>query len=316
MRQILIGVVLVCAAQAQLARVGEIHFYGLRKFTPEEILRAARLAPGDSIAASRTELESRITELPDVMAANVQTICCEGDRATLFIGILERGAAQPSFRPAPGGAVSSLPDDLMASYRAYEGALMRAEITGAPLGVNPETHRAQTRFQTYAAAHTAKLHQELRANPYPEQRAAAAIAIRYSPNKIEAVDDLVFALQDPDETVRANAARSIASIATGIRIPPARLVDLLDSVVLSDRQEATKALLALTERQNAATLDLLRKQALPALAEMARWNSYGLPPFRLLGRAAGMTDFEVNQAWATGDRGQAIQRALDSAAGK
>jgi hypothetical protein len=81
---------------------------------------------------------------------------------------------------------------------------------------------------------------------------------------------------------------------------------------------STQALLVLTENKNAAVLDLIRARALPSLAEMARWTapSYALPPFRLLGRVAGLPDAEVNQAWDKGDREPVIQQALDSAAKK
>ena len=79
--------------------------------------------------------------------------------------------------------------------------------------------------------------------------------------------------------------------------------------------ESTKALLVLTERQNAATLDQIRERALASLAEMARWqtSAYALPPFELLGRVAGVPDAKVKESWAKGDREPVIQQAIDSA---
>ena len=320
----------LCASPPQLPRIGDINFYGLRKLTAEQILAAARLAPGDTVPASRIELEDRIIALPDVMDAHVQSVCCEGDRTTLFIGIHERGETDAEFHIPPSGP-STLPEDLMTRYREYSGALLRAEINaktntkidGKTETADPAMRRDQEYFRTFAAAHIVKLRAELRTGSDAEQRAAAAMAIGYSANVRAAADDLLFALQDPDEGVRSNAIRALAAIAMvarrqpalGVRVPPAGLVDLLNSVVLSDRMESTKALLVLTERQNAAALDLIRERALPALAEMARWQTgaYAQPPFQLLGRVAGLQDTAVKESWEKGDREPVIQQALDSA---
>ena len=199
-------------------------------------------------------------------------------------------------------------------------------MNGAAAAADPAIRRGQERFRAYAAVHALKLREELRTAADPEQRAAAATVIGYSANKRAAVDDLLFALQDPDEGVRGNALRALADIeavarrqpALGIRIPPAALVSLLNSVVLSDRMESIKTLLALTEGKNAAALDLIRERALPSLAEMARWKTslYALPPFHLLGRVAGLTDVQVNESWEKGEREPVIQQALSSTAKK
>lgn len=325
MTRILTGALFVCAATAQLPRVGDINFYGLRKLTPSQILAAVRFGTGDTIPGSRVQLEDRIIELPDVMAAHVQSVCCEGDRTTMFIGIQERGETSLEFREAPSGT-ATLPEDLMTHYREYSGALLRAQINGTASATGAIVRRDEERFRAFAAAHILRLRGELKTGSDAEQRAAAATVIGYSTNKRSAVDDLLFALQDPDEGVRVNALRELASIAVlarrqpalGIRIAPAELVGLLNSVVLSDRMESIKVLLVLTERQNAAAMDLIRERALPSLAEMARWptRSYAQPPFQLLGRAAGLKDAQVSESWEKGDRDAVIQKALDSAVKK
>lgn len=315
----------ICASAAQLPHIGDINFYGLRKLTPDQILAAARVGYGDTVPASRIDLEDRIIALPDVMDAHVQSVCCEGDHTTLFIGIHERGETDLEFHVPPSGT-ATLPEDLMTRYRQYSGELLRAERNAGANASDPAIRRYQEYFRTFAAAHTLRLRTELRTGSDAEQRAAAATVIAYSANKRAAVDDLVFALQDPDEGVRTNALRALAAIAVvarkqpalGVRIPPAGLVDLLNSVVLSDRMESTKVLLVLTERQNDAAVDLIRERALPSLAEMARWQtlSFAQPPFQLLGRVAGLKEAEVNASWEKGDREPVIQQALDSGAKK
>ena len=323
MTRFAIGLLFVCAASAQLPRVGNINFYGLHHLLPGQILAAAHLDSGDTLPASRIDLEDRIIGLPDVMDAHVQSFCCEDGRATLFIGIVERGEADVEFRVPPSGT-ATLPEDLMTRYRKYSGARRRVEVNGG--AADAAMRRDQEFFRAYAATHLLKLRAELRTGADAEQRAAAVTVMASAANRKSVLDDLLFALQDADDGVRANAVRELAAIALiarrqpslGLRIPPSDLVDLLNSVVLSDRLEATGALLVLTDPPNAAALDQIRERALPSLAEMARWQtrSYALAPFQLLGRVAGMKDTEVNESWQHGDPEQVIRQALDSAARK
>src|SRR4051812_36739450 len=81
-----IGLLFACCAFAQAPTVGAIDFYGLRSVSAERILAAARLKTGDPIPPSKGELEDRIAELPGVVLARVEAVCCEGAQAILFIG--------------------------------------------------------------------------------------------------------------------------------------------------------------------------------------------------------------------------------------
>jgi len=87
---------------------------------------------------------------------------------------------------------------------------------------------------------------------------------------------------------------------------------MLNSVVLSDRIKAAKALVNLTDARPAGTLDLLRERALPALAEMAQWHSlpYALPAFLLLGRVGGFSDKQIQDRWTRGDREAFVREVI------
>ena len=65
-------------------------------------------------------------------------------------------------------------------------------------------------------------------------------------------------------------------------------------------------------RRIPGVLSLVRERARPALAEMARWKtlSYALPSFLVLGRAAGLPDSQIRQAWEKGERETVITQAL------
>jgi hypothetical protein len=313
-----------CAASlafAQLPRVGEINFYGLRKLSPEKVLEAVKLHTGDRLPASKGDLEERLEQIPGVVAARVEAVCCEGPQATLFIGIEERGSPRLDTRDAPAGA-AVLPDDVLAQYREYLSVTGRAARAAA---ADPAARRIEAAFRAFDETHLGLVRDVLRTSVDAEHRAGAALIIGFAPKKADPIGDLQYALQDPDESVRANAARSLKAIAVEARkelLPPPRiapvwLVQMLESVVLSDRLQAVQALLVLTDQVNEPVLSLLRERGLPALTEMARWKTleYALPAYMLLGRTGGITEKELMDTWQKGDREAAIQKA-EAAAGE
>jgi hypothetical protein len=318
----------VYAAGAQIPHVGDINVYGLRKVSGDRVLAAAQVRPGGSLPASKGDAEDAIEKIPGVVRARVEGVCCEGADAVLFIGIEERGAPRPSFRSPPAGN-ASLPPELMETYQNFLASVAKAAAQGRVAEDftaghsqmdDPEARAFQPRFVAFAAEHLDWLRQVLRQAAQPEDRAVAAAVIGYAPEKDKVVDDLQLALQDPDEAVRANALRSLTAIAVysashpelRLRVSATWIVELLNSIVLNDRIEAAKALLTLTDSSNPPALSLIRERALPALAEMARWQTlrYALPPFLLLGRTAGVRDDQLRQAWEKGDRERIIAKAL------
>jgi hypothetical protein len=187
----------------------------------------------------------------------------------------------------------------------------------------PEARAQQENLAAFASGHLDLLREVLRTGSESDERAVAATVIGYAPNKPAVVNDLQYALQDQDEAVRANAVRALKAIAVlaarqpdlGIRIEPTWFVEMLNSIVLSDRFQAADALVVLTDRGEAPALDLMRERALPSLAEMARWKTlrYALPPFLLVGRIAGMPDAGIQKSWENGEREAVIKKALATA---
>ena len=315
-----------CAA-AQAPKVGDINVYGARKVNADRLLKAAGVESGGALPGSKGDLEEKLEAFPGVVAARVEAICCDGPNAVLFVGIEERGAAHFDTRPpAVGSAV--LPDELTADYREFLSVVERAAragaaaedySTGEPRMTDPVARAFEGRFAKFAAENLELLREVLRNGSEADHRAVAASVIGYAAKKDQVLNDLQYALQDADESVRANAARSLKAIAVlaqkrpelGLRVQPTWFVEMLNSLVLSDRQQAAEALLILTDRDNTAALELIRERALPALIEMARWKTlrYALPPFLLVGRIAGVPDRDLQAQWQAGDRESAIKKA-------
>jgi hypothetical protein len=224
-----------------------------------------------------------------------------------------------------------LPLEIVESYgellKAVEEAARRGSTAedlthGHPLAADPDARAIQESFVEFTGRHLAKLREVLHNSADGTQRSLAATLIGYSPEKNAAVTELEYAMQDPDEEVRASAMGALNAIAIlaakqpglGIHISPTWLVEMLNSIALSDRNGATRALINLTDSRPSATLELLRERAFSSLVEMAQWNSlqYALPAFILLGRVAGIGEQQIQDSWSRGDRGAMILEAQRS----
>jgi hypothetical protein len=323
--------VLICAASllvAQAPRIGDIEFYGLHKVSEQRLLRALQLKAGDPLPPSKGALEEELEKISGVVLAHVEAVCCEGATATLFVGIEEKGAPHLAFRTPPSGD-AVLPQAVADTYHKFVEAVrdaarrgvMAEDLTnGHSLMADPEARALQEKFADFAGAHLPLLREVLRDSAEEEQRAMAATVIGYAPNKKDVVNDLEYALQDPDEDVRANALRALNAIAVlarlqprlGIRVSPTWFVEMLNSIVLSDRTRAATALVTLTDRNAAGALAQIRDRSLDSVVEMAQWKDlrYALPAFILTGRLAGLTEPEIQKAWTGGNRQTVIDLAL------
>jgi hypothetical protein len=309
----LLGLAAIAAAQAP--RVRNVNLYGLRRVTADRALRAMKVRAGDSLPRSKGDLEERLSGIPGVVAARVEGVCCDGADTDLLVGIEERGAPHVAFRSEPEGD-AVLPEELAAAYRDFVTTVTRA----GRIRDTADTRDARQQFTSFAEAHADQIREVLRNSADVEQRTIAATVLGFGPRKQSVVEDLEYALQDPDETVRGNALGSLRAYAAlavkqpgaGLRVSPTWLIELLNSIVLSDRMQASDLLITLTDGGDRAVLEQIRERALPALVEMARWGTlrYALPPFLLVGRLAGLSDQETQRRWSSGEREPVIQKAL------
>ena len=306
-RTILLAALAVPAAAQP--HIHDFDFYGLQRGSPEKILETLKLHTGDPLPGSRGDLEDRIEKISGIVQARVEAVCCEGKDISLFIGVQEKGATPVAFRSEPGGD-ATLPDALTGTYDRFRSSSQATRDSGI----------FADQFAEFAKDHLTELSQVVRTAGEAQQRAIAAAVLQYAPSTQSVIDDLQYTLQDPDESVRANALRSLRAMAVqatrppsaGLKISPTWLIELVNSIVLNDRVQATETLLMLTDHGERQVLDQIQVRDLPALAEMARWENlrYALPPFLLLARIAGLTDQEAQRRWSEGEREPVIAKAL------
>jgi hypothetical protein len=315
------------APRFALPKIGSIEYYGLRKITVARLDRVLNLKPGDPLPPSKGDLEDLLEKVPGVVQARIEAVCCQSDgNPILFIGIEEKGAPHFGYRSPPMGT-PVLPPDVVDSYRkltfAIEAAARRGSTAedlthGHSLMADPDARGLQQGFIPYAKDNLKLLRDVLRDAADPDQRAMAATLIGYAPDKTQVVADLEYAMQDPDEPVRANAMRSLSAIAVlatgqpdlGIRISGTWFVEMLNSIVLSDRLKAASALVNLTEKDDRKLLDQVHDRALSSVLEMAQWKNlrYALPAYILLGRIAGLDEQKIQDSWKRGDRAAVVTR--------
>jgi len=307
-------------AQVQVPRIGTVDFYGVGKISEVRLKKVLRAEEGDRLPASKGDIEELLEQVPGVVAARLEAICCQEGMTNLFVGIQEKGAAHFAFRTPPTGE-ATLPGEIVELYRrrleaveraARAGGMHESLIEGHPLTADREARSVEVQFPKIAAEHLEDLRKVLRESADPEQRAVAACVIGYHERKQDVVNDLQAALQDAEPSVRSNALHALNAIAVmassrpdlGIQISPTWIVESLNSLALSDRLRAVDALVTLTENRPESILSLLRERALPSVIEMARWNSlrHALPPFLLAGRLAGLKEAEIQDAWTKGER--------------
>jgi hypothetical protein len=333
LRPTLCSLILVAtaAAQAQPAitgpRIGVIDFYGVHRVPVEKLRKTLKLVEGDLLPSSKTSVEESLEQVPGVVAARLTGACCESGKAILYVGIEEKGGPHFDYHPEPEGNVE-LPERI---HMAYAQFLRAAEVAGRTgdvdedlskghsLFANEQVRAAQERFLDLAAENLDVLKKVVRESADEERRAIAAYVLQYAPDKTKVVNDLQYALQDPDETVRSNAVRALGALAVlaiknpdaGLKVSPTWFVEMLNSIVWTDRNNAAVVLVNLTENRDPAVLDLLRDRALTSILEMAAWKHlpHALPGFILAGRMAGFPEKEIQDLWSAGQRDAVIRKA-------
>ncbi len=238
-----------------------------------------------------------------------------------------------NFTPRPLGNIA-LPVELTGNYHTFLDTVeesIRAHnadedlTNGYSLMADPECRQLQQSFIPFVEHDLSLIDRVLRESADSEQRTIAAYVLQYGPRGPRTsktiVDALQYALQDQEDSVRENAIRSLGAVAIGatlhpdqqIRIEPTWFIELMNSVVWSDRHNASLALVNLTEKRDPETLALLRERALPSVIEMARWHDlkHALPAFILAGRLAGLDEKQIQAAWVSGDREPVLRQAMN-----
>lgn len=324
---------LALAAQESvtLPKIGVIDFYGLRKADKARILKALEVKVGDPLPKSKGEIEQQIELVNGVVRANLEAVCCEDGKSILYVGILEKGAPTFDYREWPQNESIKLPEEVVDAWHGFmekfqeavaAGTVAEDLTNGHSLMQYAPAREQQEKFPPLVKTHMVAIKRVLRESVDETERAIAAYVLTYAPDKKLILDDLLYAMRDPDDGVRNNAMRSIAGVTVlanlskdpELKISPTWFVEQMNSIIWSDRNKAAFALVPLTENRDAGTLSLLKERALDSMVDMARWKSLGhaLAGFILLGRSAGWEEKKIQEIWAAGKHLEAVDEILKS----
>lgn len=266
--------IILAAAVSGQPKVGIIDYYGEKKISTDRLAKALGVKVGDPLPPNKLDLEDLIAEVGDVARSHVEATCCAEGQAILYVGVEERGARH--FEP-------------------------RMIVVGQELGLPP----ADQVDALIVAARDAD---------DPSIRADATALLGDATPSQAVIDALQYIVQDPDPTVRRAAVRGLVRMYQAarsdreIQVQPTWIVEMLNSVVWSDRVNAVEALLTMSDNADPLLVSKIRDAGFASLLQMARWKhlEHALPPYLLLARISGIADEEAQSAWSKGERDRVL----------
>jgi HEAT repeat protein len=250
-------------------------------------------------------------------------ICCtQEQQVEVYVGVAEKPVRQVRTPPVFTGK-ARLPEDMIRADDEYDKQVREAvsrgqaredDSQGHALAADyPPLRAVQQIFIDYARDHAALASEVLASSANARHRAVAAVILGYAPDKRAAATALIRGVSDPDDGVRNNATRALGVIATysvahpelGIHIDPEPFVEMLNSVVWTDRNKGEMVLAQLTAGREPGLMKLIGKRARPALIDMCRWKNPGhsFQGCLLLRRVEGLPDFSGGD-----DRGEVLRK--------
>jgi hypothetical protein len=297
------------SADIEMPPIGTIDFYGLRSLSESAVRQQLPFKEGDALPETPPPSREKIARALGVARVEFAIVCCTSEgRTQIYVGVQERAASEIRYNRSPTGDVR-LPAEILTANDRYLDAIYEAVRTGQAAEDDSHGHalfayapaRAQEEvFLAFAKDHRPLLVDVLQHSSEAHQRAVAAQLLAYDPDKKAIVKSLSRAASDPDGSVRNNAVRALAVIASysmthpelRIRIDAAPFVQMINSIVWTDRNKGLFILNSLTAARDARLLKSLRQEARASLVEMCAWKGGGhaSPACQILRRVMGMPD--------------------------
>lgn len=320
--------------QGQPSKISIIEIYGNRKVEEKEIRSQLRINIGDSIetvVSEKQEIINRLKQIPGVKKAYIDFICCDNKsgQMMMYAGVSENDSSSFTYHPLPAAGVS-LPQEIITTYEAFFEALIAAvekghgeedRSQGHSLMMDSASRVQQEKFLVYAKKYLPELKKVLHTAADPSQRAIAAFVFAYTPDKNMVAEELMQAIYDSDEETRNNATRGLAVLLQAgqqnpqllkIKIPAEPFIDMINSVVWTDRNKGLAVLYPLTDSRDSLVLAALRKKALPSLFEMAAWENPGhaFYAYFITGRIAGFSEEEISAVFDSDEKINFLQKMI------
>ena len=311
----------------QTKTIANIDFFGYGQLDVVRLRAVLPIRPGESVEQSdwnayQSRIDQAIRSLTGKPSTDIARVCCdEHGNSMVYIGVAGTSSVALQHKPVPKGE-DQLPAAALKLNQETEDALRKAVVAGHTqqdhsngyaLSVDPELRARELQIREFALANEDLLRKILLSSSEAEHRAIAAEFLGYVNVSARQIADLTDAARDPDEGVRNNAVRALGVIASSSRqragmIRPKPFIALLKSDKWVDRNKGAWLLINLTESRDPKLLNQLRKEAMDALVEMARWHFANHASFarRLLGRIAGIEESKLDALVIQNDQVETI----------
>lgn len=248
----------------------------------------------------------------------------ELDGWVIYVDVEPPDASPPIYNPAPPGT-DKLPAKIVDLYehamnRFISGGIHAGDETtnGYSLSKDPIMRADELKLIGYARAHAKRVYSVLKRSASPRHRIAAAWIAGYAHTGPDQLSALLHAVMDADSSVRNNAIRVLAVLAShdsGIarQIPADPFIPMLHSLTWSDRNKAMFLLDPITAARDPRTIGSLRRQAIEPLRQMSRWTYWGHASMALvlLGRIAEIPEARLQTLLQARDAAAIIDQVRD-----
>ncbi len=317
-----------CAAQPLRGPIVAIDFYGAAAVDFTRLRAVIPFQVGDIFGEGATFQERSPEEFQKLINKNrisyAPVFIPELNGWVLYVDVEPPDTSPAIWNPAPA-ETEKLPAKIVHLYehamdRYGNGGIYAGDETtnGYSLSKDPIMRSDELKLIEYARAHAKRVYSALKRSASPRDRIAAAWVAGYAPKGSHQLTALLHAVLDPDSTVRNNAIRVLAVLAShdvGIarRISPDPFIPMLHSLTWSDRNKAMFLLDPVTAARDPQTIKSLRRQAIEPLRQMSRWTYWGHASMALvlLGRIAEIPEVRLQSLLQARDAAAILNQVRD-----
>lgn len=296
-------------------QIGSIDYFGYAGLNLKQVEDHLPLHVGDSVSFNSLDrkedaIQHVVKQLTGKPATDIATVCCDGaHRWMIYIGLSGASSRPLQVNPLPHGqdrledAALKLYERNMAalSVAVRRGASSEDDSNGYTLSADPRMRQVELEIRAYAVSHGEELERVLQNSFDAQQRRVSALLLGYADRSAMQIQCLTYASADPDDTVRNNAMRALAVLASakqtgGIDVDPTSFIAMLYSGQWTDRNKSSFLLSQLTSTRDPILLKKLGEEALTPLIEGARWSDPGhsMAFVAVLGRIEGVPDAQLD----------------------
>ncbi|HEU5281260.1 MAG TPA: HEAT repeat domain-containing protein [Gammaproteobacteria bacterium] len=263
------------------------------KLVHQSAMKGNYKAGEKDILAFRKAIDTEVNKLGQYAYLKLDFVIYPKDPNNyLSINAVDKGleSTLPVYGPEPTGHYSD-PAHLFSEWNKYQRVAMPLYMSGkvnsdfmkckelhciGEFGT-PTLRKYEKEFSQKVPQHQVELIEILKNDSNSNKRATAVFLLAHAMNEPQLIDLMLGAMNDPDETVRANSVRVLSAIAMkdkNVTLPVDDFIKMLNSPILMDKSKALTVLFGLSQQPR--YVEVIKEKAGPALMDCLRLNQPNL----------------------------------------